>query len=328
MEEVIIVGAGPCGLSAAIELQKIGISPLIIEKNCIAHSISLYPTYMHFFSTPELLEIGGIPFTTPNDKPSRLEALNYYRSTALRSQVRVQSYHSVDEIRKTENGFFELTVSDRFGNGSTAQARYVIVATGYFDHPNMLGIPGEDKAKVTHYYREAHPYSCTKVVIIGGNNSAIDAAMDLLRVGADVTVVYRGEQYSPNIKPWVRPIFESMVSKGKITMMFNSQVVSIDDRFVTILENGVEKQLDNDFVLALTGFRPDRSMLTDAGVQLNVEQTAPLYDPNTMETTVRGLYIAGVAASGNDANEVFIESGRLHGGMIARHIATLTSSTT
>lgn len=328
MEEVIIVGAGPCGLSAAIELQKIGINPLIIEKHCIAHSISLYPTYMHFFSTPELLEIGGIPFTTPNEKPSRLEALNYYRSTALRNQVRVQSYHSVDAIYQQEDGSFELAVSDRFGNFSTAHARYVIVATGYFDYPNMLGIPGEDKAKVTHYYREAHPYSCTKVVIIGGNNSAIDAAMDLLRVGAEVTVVYRGEAYSPNIKPWVRPIFESTVNKGKITMKFSSQVISIEDRFVTILEKGIEQRLDNDFVLALTGFRPDRSMLTNAGVQLNEEQTAPLYDPDTMETTVKGLYIAGVAASGSDANEVFIESGRLHGGMIARHIASMTLPTT
>ncbi|WP_079909260.1 YpdA family putative bacillithiol disulfide reductase [Paenibacillus sp. 32352] len=322
MEEVIIVGAGPCGLSAAIELQKIGINPLIIEKNCIAHSISLYPTYMHFFSTPELLEIGGIPFTTPHEKPSRLEALNYYRNAALRSQVRVQSYHSVDAVHKQDDGTFQLSVSDRFGNVSTALARYVIVATGYFDHPNLLGIPGEEKEKVTHYYREAHPYSCTKVAIIGGNNSAIDAAMDLLRVGAEVTVVYRGEEYSPNIKPWVRPIFESMVNKGKIRMMFRSQVVRIEDRHITINENGSERQLDNDFVLALTGFRPDRSMLTEAGVELNDERTAPRYNPDTMETTVKGLYIAGVAASGNDANEVFIESGRLHGGMIARHIAS------
>ncbi|MCS7462005.1 YpdA family putative bacillithiol disulfide reductase [Paenibacillus doosanensis] len=326
MEEIIIVGAGPCGLSAALELQKLGLDPLIIEKSCIAHSISLYPTYMQFFSTPELLEIGGIPFTTPNEKPSRLEALNYYRNAALRSNIRVQSYHTVTSVRKQPDGGFELALTDRFGQESTARARYVIVATGYFDHPNMLGIPGEQSAKVTHYYREAHPYSCTKVAVIGGNNSAIDAAMDLLRVGADVTVVYRGDAYSPNIKPWVLPIFESMVSKGRIRMLFRSQVIRIEERTITIVRDGEEQQLDNDFVLALTGFRPDRTMLTEAGAQLDDERRAPLYDPETMETTVPGLYIAGVAASGNNANEVFIETGRLHGGLIARHIAASRAS--
>lgn len=321
MEEVIIIGAGPCGISAALELQTAGIDPLVIEKHCIAHSISLYPTYMTFFSTPELLEIGGIPFTTPNEKPTRLEALNYYRNAALRNHVRVQSYTAVTSIRKDDGDHFELCLQDRFGNESTACARYVIVATGYFDSPNLLGIPGEDSPKVTHYYREAHPYSCTKVAVIGGNNSAIDAAMDLLRVGADVTVVYRGDSYSPNIKPWVLPIFESMVNKGRIRMLFRSRVVRIGDRSITVIEDGVEQQLDNDFVLALTGFRPDRGMLTAAGARLDDTGQAPVYDPETMETTVSRLYIAGVAASGSNANEVFIETGRMHGGMIARHIS-------
>ncbi|MCR8631750.1 YpdA family putative bacillithiol disulfide reductase [Paenibacillus radicis (ex Xue et al. 2023)] len=320
MEEVIIIGAGPCGLSTAIELEKLGVHPLIIEKQCVAYSIYLYPTYMQFFSTPELLEIGGIPFTTPNEKPSRLEALHYYRNTALRSKLRVKPYHTVHRIQKKADGSFELSLSDQFGQASVAYARNVVVATGYFDHPNLLGIPGEELPKVTHYYREAHPYSGTRTTIIGGNNSAIDAAMDLLRAGAEVTVVYRGEAYSPNIKPWVLPVFEAMVNKGRITMLFNSRVVRIGQRTVTIAHDSNERELDNDFVLALTGFRPDRTMLLEAGALMNEASTAPVHNPETMETTVPGLFIAGVAASGSNANEVFIETGRLHGGMIARHI--------
>ncbi|NHN30610.1 YpdA family putative bacillithiol disulfide reductase [Paenibacillus agricola] len=321
MEEVVIIGAGPCGLSAALELQKLGFDPLIIEKHSIAHSIYLYPTYMQFFSTPDLLEIGGIPFTTPNEKPSRLEALHYYRNAALRSSVRIQSYHGVETITRQEKGSFELMLSNRFGATSVIEARYVIVATGYFDYPNLLGIPGEQSSKVSHYYREAHPYSGTKVAIIGGSNSAIDAAMDLLRAGAHVTIVYRGEGYSPSIKPWVRPIFESMVNKGRITMLFRSQIVQIDDRTITVRSAEAEHILDNDFVLALTGFRPDRGLLLSAGVAMDPISTAPVHNPATMETAVPGLFIAGVAASGSDANEVFIETGRLHGGMIAQRIA-------
>ncbi|TDF99701.1 YpdA family putative bacillithiol disulfide reductase [Paenibacillus piri] len=320
MENVIIIGAGPCGLSAAIELAKLGIQPLIIEKQCVAYSIYLYPTYMQFFSTPELLEIGGIPFTTPNEKPTRLEALHYYRNAALRSELRIQPYHTVNRIDRQDDGSFELSLTDRTGLDSTARARNVVVATGYFDHPNLLGIPGEELSKVTHYYREAHPYSGTKVTIIGGNNSAIDAAMDLLRAGAEVTVVYRGESYSPNIKPWVLPVFESMVDKGRIKMLFHSRVTRIGERAVTIVSGDRETELDNDFVLALTGFRPDRSMLIAAGAKMNEQLTAPIHNPETMETTVPGLFIAGVAASGSNANEVFIETGRLHGGMIARYI--------
>lgn len=325
MEQVVIIGAGPCGLSAGLELQKLGKNPLIIEKECVVHSIYLYPTYLQFFSTPELLEIGGYPFTTPNDKPYRLEALHYYRTVAERSQVRIRSYTKVTALRKLPEGHFELTLQSRNGRSELLHTEHVIVATGYFDHPNMLGIPGEELPKVTHYYREAHPYSGMKVSIIGGNNSAIDAALDLLRCGAEVTVVYRGESYSPNIKPWVKPIFESMVAKGRIRMLFRSQVVKIEEDSVTIVSDGVQQQLPNDFVLALTGFRPDRRLLTDAGVMMNEAGDTPLFDPATMETNIPGLYIAGVAASGKDANEVFIETGRNHGKWIATHIERANS---
>ncbi|TVY10021.1 YpdA family putative bacillithiol disulfide reductase [Paenibacillus cremeus] len=320
MEQVVIVGAGPCGLSAAIELKKLGIDPLIIEKECVVHSIYLYPTYMQFFSTPELLEIGGYPFSTPNEKPYRQEALTYYRNVAARSELRIRAYHTVTDIVQADTGGFQLQVENRSGARSIVETQKLVLATGYFDHPNLIGIPGESLAKVTHYYREAHPYGGTKVVIIGGNNSAIDAAMDLMRTGAEVTVVYRGPTYSPNIKPWVRPIFESMVNKGRVRMLFSSQVMSIEEQTVTVRSNGEETQLANDFVLALTGFRPNRSLLTKLGSSMQPDGT-PNFHTDSMETSVPGLYLAGVvAASAADANEIFIETGRHHGTLIARHI--------
>lgn len=321
MEEVVIIGAGPCGLSAALELQKIGIQPLIIEKESVVHSIYLYPTHLQFFSTPELLEIGGYPFSTPNEKPTRIEALTYYRNVANRSELRIRPYHKVTAIQVQPDGTYALTVQDRFEHTSTVLTKYVVVATGYFDYPNLLGIPGEQLPKVTHYFREAHPYTGTKVAVIGGSNSAVDAALELLRVGADVTVIYRGETYSPIIKPWVRPIFESMVNKGRITMLFRSCVTNISESTITVSRDGSEEQLDNDFVLALTGFRPDRSMLREASVAFQEDGEIPIFNPDTMETSSPGLYIAGVIASGRNANEVFIETGRMHGRFIANHIA-------
>ncbi len=321
MEEVIIVGAGPCGLSTAIELQKINIRPLIIEKHSVVHSIYLYPTYMQFFSTAERLEIGDVPFTTPNEKPTRLEALNYYRSVALRHNLRIRTYEAVTGIERTDGGFRVLT-EDRFGEKREYGTRFAVISTGYFDHPNMLGIPGEELPKVTHYYREAHPYTGTKVAIIGGNNSAVDAALDLLRVGAEVTVIYRGDAISPKIKPWVRPTFESMINQGRIRMMLRSQVVNIEERSITVNAAGEHIRIDNDFVLALTGFRPDRKLLESAGIRIRGESETPEYNSETMETNVEGLYIAGVIASGSDANEIFIETGRFHGRLIASHIAS------
>ncbi|MVP01088.1 YpdA family putative bacillithiol disulfide reductase [Paenibacillus lutrae] len=322
MEQVVIIGAGPCGISAAVEMKKAGIPAIVIEKNCLVHSIYQYPTHLQFFSTPDLLEIGDVPFTTPNDKPFRQEALHYYRNVARHYGLQIRSYEEVTSIRKEGDSFVVRSV-DRAGKEIVTNASQVVISTGYFDTPNLLGIPGEDLPKVTHYYREAHPYTNMKVTIIGGNNSAVDAALDLMRVGADVTVVYRGDQMSASIKPWVRPIFESMVLKSRIRMLYSSRVVSIDDLTVTIDENGSEKIIDNDFVLALTGFRPDRSLLTRSGVELQGEYFQPVYNPDTMETTTPGLYVAGVIASGHNANEIFIESGRKHGKAIADHLLTL-----
>jgi putative bacillithiol system thiol disulfide oxidoreductase, YpdA family len=320
-EEVIIIGAGPCGLAAAIELKRSGFHPVIIEKSNIAHSISMYPTYMHFFSTPERLEIGDIPFTTPNDKPSRLEAINYYRTAALRNQLRINAYEAVLRVERQTDGLFHLTSTDRYGLEKQYESRYVVVATGYFDHPNYLGIPGEQMDKVTHFFREAHPYTGMEVAIIGGSNSAIDAALELERVGAKVTIIYRGEGYSRSIKPWVRPSIENKVNNGIIRMLFESRVVEIDSHHVIVENTEGRHTIANDFVLALTGFHPDREFLTNSGVKIE-EEGFPYFDETTMETNVPGLYLAGVVASKHEANEIFIETGRFHGNKIAQHIAS------
>lgn len=317
-EEAIIIGAGPCGLAAAIELKRIGLNPLIIEKRNIVHSISQYPTYMHFFSSPELLEIGEIPFTTANDKPSRLEALNYYRTAAQRHSIRVQAYEAITSI-KSENDAFVLQSKDRFDQNRTYKSKYVVIATGYFDHPNVLGIPGEEMEKVSHFFRESHPYVGMKVAIIGGSNSAIDAALELERVGAEVTVIYRGEGYSSSIKPWVRPIFESKVAKGLIGMHFESKVIGIQNNDITIQGPASNQSIPNDFVLALTGFHPDRNFLTQTGITME-DEGYPTFNEETMETNVPGIFLAGVVASRHEANEIFIESGRYHGRKIAQHI--------
>ncbi|OAB35729.1 hypothetical protein PMSD_12025 [Paenibacillus macquariensis subsp. defensor] len=321
MQDVIIIGAGPCGLSAAIECNRRGLTTHIIEKHHIVRSIYLYPTYMQFFSTAELLEIGDVPFSTPNDKPYRHEALSYYRKVASHYNLNITSYEEAISIERHENGSFTVHTKDRRGHELHREAKHVVIATGYFDHPNYIGIPGEDLPKVTHYFREAHPYTGTKVTIIGGSNSAIDAAMELVRVGAEVTIVYRGKTVSNNIKPWVRPVFENMVNKGSVILHLDSRVTEIrEDAVIVTTNEGQESIVDNDFVLALTGFHPDRALLASSGVQLGGDMEKPVFNPDTMESTVPGLYVAGVIASGSNANEVFIETGRIHGRLIAEHI--------
>lgn len=320
MEDVIVVGAGPCGLAAAIALQDAGIDAVVVEKYNIVHSIYRYPTNLQFFSTPELLEIGGYPFPSPNEKPYRREALEYYRNVAQRRKLRIQPYEEATLIKKTEGGRF-LVETERNGVKRFYESRAVVVATGYFDRPNTLGIPGEELPHVSHYFTEAHPYADTDVVIIGGNNSAVDAAMELSRIGARPSVVYRGDAERQKIKPWVRPLFEGAVAKGRIRMLYRSRVVAIRPGSVTIeTEDGAAGTEPADFVLALTGFRPDRTLIGGAGAETRPDTGAPVYDPETMETTVSGLYVAGVVASGEDANEVFIETGRHHGTAIARHL--------
>ncbi|MFG6118481.1 MULTISPECIES: YpdA family putative bacillithiol disulfide reductase [Thalassobacillus] len=319
-EDVIIVGAGPCGMSAAIELQERGIEPLLIEKGNVVNSIYNYPTHQTFFSSSEKLEIGGVPFITERQKPVRNQALAYYRAVAERKELRVNAYERVTQVVKEETTF---TVHTKKNSGETDiyQAKDIIIATGYYDQPNMMNIEGEELDKVKHYFKEAHPYFKKNVVVIGGKNSAVDAALELVKAGAHVTVLYRGEDYSKSIKPWILPEFEALVNKGIVDMRFCAEVKKISENYVVFTCNDKEEQIPNDFVFAMTGYRPDHSFLTKMGVDMDEKTGRPSFDEATMETNVPGIYIAGVIAAGYNNNEIFIENGRHHGAHIANAIA-------
>lgn len=319
-EKAIIIGGGPCGMSAAIELQKAGIEPLIIEKGNIVNSIYHYPTHQTFFSSSEKLEIGEIPFISERQKPVRNEALAYYRAVAERENLRVHTYEKVQKVERETSGFIIHTEKSS-GEQSSYAADQVIVATGYYDQPNFMGVQGEELPKVMHYFKEGHPYYNKNVVIIGGKNSAADAALELEKSGARVTVLYRGEDYSKSIKPWILPQFEALVRKGIVTMEFCADVKEITQDAVRYECNGEEKSVANDFVFAMTGYQPDHSFLTKMGVEINEETGRPSFNEDTMETNVPGIYIAGVIAAGYNNNEIFIENGRHHGGKIAASIA-------
>lgn len=319
-EKAIIIGGGPCGMSAAIELQKAGIEPLIIEKGNIVNSIYHYPTHQTFFSSSEKLEIGEIPFISERQKPVRNEALAYYRAVAERVNLRVHTYEKVQKVEKEADGFIIHTEKST-GEKPTYAAEQVIVATGYYDQPNFMGVKGEDLPKVMHYFKEGHPYYNKNVVIVGGKNSAADAALELEKSGANVTVLYRGEDYSKSIKPWILPQFEALVRKGIVTMEFCADIKEITQDSVIYECHGEEKSVENDFVFAMTGYQPDHSFLTKMGVEMDEVTGRPSFNEDTMETNVPGIYIAGVIAAGYNNNEIFIENGRHHGGKIAASIA-------
>ncbi|MCM3361813.1 YpdA family putative bacillithiol disulfide reductase [Niallia sp. Sow4_A1] len=314
-EEAIIIGAGPCGLAAAIALKKININPLIIEKGNIVNAIHGYPTHQTFFSTSEKLEIGEVAFITEQYKPNRNQALVYYREVAKRKELRINAFEEVLEVNKTEEQSFIVKTEK-----ATYIAPYIIVATGYYDHPNYMNVPGEELEKVMHYFKEAHPYFNHDVTVIGGKNSSVDAAIELVKAGARVTVLYRGSEYSSSIKPWILPEFESLVRKGIIKMEFEANVVEIKETTLLYEVNDQIHEIKNDFVFAMTGYHPDHEFLKKMGVEIEKETGRPIFDPETMETNRNGIFIAGVIAAGNDANEIFIENGRFHGEQIAKAI--------
>ncbi len=317
-EMVIIIGGGPCGLAAAIALQKEGIQPLVIEKGNIVNAIYNYPTHQTFFSTSEKLEIGDVAFITENRKPVRNQALTYYREVVRRKDIRVHPFERVLTVKKVSSQTFQVETTK-----GLYESKYVIIATGYYDNPNLLNIEGEELEKVSHYFKEAHPYFDRDVVVIGGKNSSVDASLELVKAGARVTVIYRGSEYSPSVKPWILPEFDSLVKNGTISMKFNSHVVKITETEVVYEgEKGERATIKNDFVFAMIGYHPDHSFLTKMGVQIEEETGRPHFNVHTMETNVQGIFIAGVIAAGNNANEIFIENGRFHGDMIAKHIAS------
>lgn len=313
-EDIIIVGGGPCGMAAAIALQNIGKNPLIIEKGNIVNAIYHYPTHQTFFSTSEKLAIGDVPFITENYKPRRNEALTYYREVAKRKALRINSFEKVLSVSKENERFFIKTDRNEY------ESSYVVIATGYYDHPNLLGIPGENLPKVFHYFKEGHPYFDQDVMVVGGKNSSVDAAIELVKAGARVTVLYRGSEYSTSIKPWILPEFESLVRNDVIKMEFNSNLIEILEDKVIYETGGECREIKNDFVFAMIGYHPDHSFLKQMGVEIDSLTGRPKYDPDTMETNIEGIYIAGVIAAGNNANEIFIENGRFHGDVIASSI--------
>lgn len=314
-EECIIVGGGPCGLSAAIALKEIGKTPLVIEKGNIVNAIYEYPTHQTFFSSSEKLAIGDVPFIIEGRKPQRNQALVYYREVVKRKKLRINRFEQVNKVEKQKSGLFHVHTSK-----GAYETPYVIVATGYYDHPNYLNIPGEELGHVFHYFKEAHPFFDTDTVVIGGKNSAVDAALELHKAGARVTVVYRGSEYSSSVKPWILPEFDSLVRNGEIQMVFNAEAKSISLTSFTYEVNGKEVTIENDFVFAMTGYHPDHSFLAKMGIGIDQETGRPLYDEETKETNVENIFIAGVIAAGNNANEIFIENGRFHGSDIAAAI--------
>ncbi|MFJ7951369.1 YpdA family putative bacillithiol disulfide reductase [Lysinibacillus sp. NPDC096418] len=313
--DAIIVGGGPCGLAAAISLQNIGLNPIVIEKGNIVNAIYHYPTHQTFFSTSERLAIGDVPFIIEERKPKRNQALVYYREVVRLKNIQVNRFEEVSSVVKSGESFTVTTSKDVY------ETPYVVIATGYYDHPNYLNLPGEDLPKVHHYFKEAHEFFDADVLVIGGKNSAIDAALELNKAGARVTVVYRGSEYSPSIKPWVLPEFEGVVRNGEVTMYFNTNVKEIREHEVVLDIDGREEILKNDFVFAMTGYHPDHAFIRAMGVTIDEESGRPFCEPKTMETNVTGLFIAGVIAAGNNANEIFIENGRFHGDCIAKAIA-------
>jgi len=321
MYDVIITGAGPIGLSLAIAARKRELNYLVLEKGVLVNSIYGYPTNMHFFSTAPEIEIGNVPFTSTSIKPTRQEALQYYRRVAEHFKLRIRYGATVTGVSKL-NDVFEIILA----TGEKLQSKKVVLATGYFDHPNMLGVPGEDLPKVSHFYKESHSYFQKKVLVIGGRNSAIEAALEIYRAGGKVTLVHRRTGFDSKVKYWIKPDIENRIAREEIAAYFNSKVVEIKASSVRIkLGNGKIVEIENDYVLALTGFAPDTGLMKSAGVVVDEETLVPEHNKETFETNISGLYIAGTLAAGREANRIFIENGRAHGEIIMADIHSFFS---
>lgn len=318
--DALVIGAGPTGLACGIELQRRGLRTVLIEKGCIVNSIYNYPTNMVFFTTPELLEIGDIPMTSLNEKPGRTEALKYYRRVADLYKLDVRQYETVLSVEGCE-GQFVVRTEDRLRNVHEHRAKNIILATGYYDVPNYLNVPGENLAKVIHYYKEPHPYYDHDVVVVGAKNSAAIAALELYWTGARVTMIHRGEGISSSVKYWIKPNIENRIKNGEVHAYFRSSITAIEPDAVRIQTPGGEIRLKNDFVFAMTGYRPDLEFLGSIGITLQPETQRPLTDPETLESERKGVYLAGVIVAGMHTNEIFIENGRFHGKKIAEAIA-------
>lgn len=313
--DIIIIGGGPIGMACGIEARKAGLSYVIIEKGCLVNSLYHYPLNMTFFSTSERLEIGGVPFISHGPKPNRFEALEYYRRVCMSWKLNVRLYEQVLASSVT-NGLHRVDTTKAQYRG-----RNVIVALGFYDLPFLLNVPGEELPKVLHYYDEPHPYFAQKVVVIGASNSAVDVALETWRKGAEVTMVVKGDTIGDNVKYWVRPDIDNRIKEGSIKCYFRSQVLKITPTTVEIDTPQGKRTLENDFVLAMTGYQPPFEFMESLGIQFhNDEYHTPVYNELTMETNVPNLYLAGVVCGGLKTNKWFIENSRVHAEMILQHV--------
>lgn len=311
-----VVGAGPCGLAAAVALEEAGIPSVVFDRSCVVSSIARYPTYLTFFSSPDRLEIGDVPFVPAGEKPTRREGLAYYRAVVDWWKLNVRQYEDVTAIEHARGSF---TVRSQPAQGAPAvtQARAVVVATGYFSSPNMLGVPGEDLPHVAHEFREGHQAFQRRAAVVGGGNSAVECALELVRCGARVTLVHFEAAFSHVIKPWILPEFEERVASGAIVIKWSSRVASIEPHEVHLTTSTGPETIPADHVFLLTGYTPAPGLLGELGVPFDPVSGIPAHNPATMETPIKGVFVAGVLTSGKKANGVFIENGRGHGALIA-----------
>jgi thioredoxin reductase (NADPH) len=326
MFDVLIIGAGPAGLAAAIAAKSRGLSYLVLEKGALVNSLLRFPTGMVYFTTPELLEIGGLPFVSPNDKPTRLESLRYYRRVVDAFKLDLALSEPVNELALTSGGHFLITSRPENGTPVTREGRAVVIATGAYDIPNMMGIPGEDLAHVSHFYTEPHPYYRKRVVIVGGKNSAAETALDLFRSGSRPMIVHRHEALGDSIKYWVKPDIENRIKEGSIPARFSTRVLEITR--TDVLLEGPEGQVREpaDAVLLMTGYASDTTLLRMVGAAIDDDSGAPVHNPETFETTVRNLFLAGACVAGKQSGRIFIENGRFHGEVVIGEIAQRTGA--
>lgn len=315
--DVVIVGGGPIGLNCALEAQKHKLKYLIIEKGTVVNSLYNYPLYMRFFSTAEKLEIGNIPFISAAPKPGRQEALEYYQGITRTLGININLYERVLKILKSE-AIFEVETSK-----TVYSAKNVVIATGFYDIPKLMNVPGENLDKVKHYYTEPYPYAKQKIVVVGASNSAVDAALETYRKGAEVTMIIKGDRISDSVKYWVKPDIENRIAEGSIKAFFGAEIIEIKDDSVIFKDaEGHINELQNDFVLAMTGYLPDFEFLQNCGIQMEGDTLKPVYNPETMETNIQNLYLAGVVCGGMDTHLWFIENSRIHAEIIVGDIVS------
>lgn len=316
--DLLIIGGGPIGIACGLEAKKKGLSYIIIEKGCLVNSLYNYPANMTFFSTSEKLELDNIPFISNNAKPNKQEALEYYRRIATSNHLNIRLFEKVEKVDSSEGGSHKVTTSK-----GEYSAKNVIIATGFYDIPNYLGIPGEDLPKVSHYYGDPHYYATQKTIVVGASNSAVDAALEIYRKGGDVTMIVRGSEIGERVKYWVRPDIDNRIDEGSIKAVFNAEIKEIREKEVIISSKEGEQSLENDFVLLLTGYRPNFEFLKNMGITTsNDGKRIPQYNPETMETNVPGIYLAGVICGGVETHKWFIENSRIHAKLIIEDITS------